>query len=272
MQLSILRMMAILAALVMATPSVGLAQQAAPAAAATATEPAPADYVLGPEDVVEVDLLGRADYKTRARIEADGTIQLPLIGRVSASERTARLLGEQVAQALRNGGFFANPIVTVDVVGYASRYVTVLGAVGTPGLVSVNRPYRVSEILAKVGGVRDNGADYATVRGADDSEKKLKIKDLAAGGAEQDPFVKPGDKIFIPVAELFYISGQVNAPGAYPMGSDMTLQMAIARGGGLSASGSDRGVQVTRKGAKVKLAPSDKVEAGDVIVVKERFF
>ena len=267
------RIMAILC-LTLASPSIAWAQQP-PTAAAAPPVPAEApatDYVLGSEDVIDVDVLGRPDFKTRARIEADGTIQLPLIGRLKASDRTARALGEQVGQELRNGGFFANPIVNVEVVSYASRYVTVLGAVGTPGLVSVNRPYRVSEILAKVGGVRDNGADYVILRGGQGTEQRLKVKDLAAGDLNQDPFVAPGDKIFAPAAELFYISGQVNAPGAYPMASDLTLQMAIARGGGLTASGSNRGVQVTRKGVKVKLDLNAKIEAGDVIVVKERFF
>lgn len=272
--LSIFARIAAVLCLVLVSPSSALAQpSSAPVAAPPASvEASPADYVLGSEDVIDVDVLGRTDFKTRARIDADGTIQLPLIGRIKASDRTARVLGEQIGQGLRNGGFFANPIVNVDVVSYSSRYVTVLGAVGTPGLVSVNRPYRVSEILAKVGGVRDNGADYVILRGVQGAEQRLKVKDLAAGDLAQDPFVSPGDKIFSPIAELFYISGQVNAPGAYPMVSDLTLQMAIARGGGLTASGSDRGVQITRKGAKVKLDLSAKIEAGDVIVVKERFF
>lgn len=233
--------------------------------------PAP-DYVLGPEDVVEVDVLGRPDFKTRARIGADGTIQLPLIGRIDATDRTARVLGEDIRKALQSGGFFANPIVNVDVASYASRYVTVLGAVGSPGLIPVNRSYRLSEILARVGGVKDNGADYLVIRSVAGDERRVMVKEIATGDASQDPFVLPGDKIFSPVADLFYISGQVNSPGAYPLSSDLTLQMAIARAGGLTPSGSDKGVQVTRKGTKTKLDLSSKVEAGDVVVVKERFF
>ena len=51
-------------------------------------------------------------------------------------------------------------IVEVEVVSYASRYVTVLGAVGSPGLIPMDRPYRLSEILARVGGARQDGADH----------------------------------------------------------------------------------------------------------------
>lgn len=251
------------------------APAAAPAASAVVDEApaaASADYLLGPEDVIDVEVLGRADFKIRARIGADGTIQLPLIGRVNAGERTTRTLEAEIARALRNGGFFANPIVNVEVSSFASRYVTVLGAVGSPGLLPVNRSYRLSEVLARVGGVRENGADYVILRRQNEPEQRLSIKALATGDLNQDPIVQPGDKIFSPVAELFYISGQVTTPGAYPLASDLTVRMAIARSGGLTPSGSDRRVTVTRNGAKVKLDLGDKIQPGDVIVVGERLF
>lgn len=266
-------------ALMLAWQGAGWAQPAPSSAAAEpalqsnsdGAVPAP-DYVLGPEDIVEVDVLGRPDFKTKARIEADGTIQLPLIGRVPAGDRTARVLGEQVRVALQSGGFFANPIVQVDVGSYASRYVTVLGAVGNPGLVPVNRQYRLSEILARVGGVKEVGADYVILRRENGPEQRLSVKGLAAGDISQDPFVAAGDKIFSPIADLFYISGQVNAPGSFPLISNTTVAMALARAGGLTPSGSDKRVTVRRNGTKVKLDLSARVEAGDVIVVGERLF
>ena len=84
-------------------------------------------YILGPADVVEVSVLGRSDYTTRARIGEDGTILLQYLGRVNASNKTASQLSDEIASALQKGGFFSNPVVRVDVVSYASRYVTVLG-------------------------------------------------------------------------------------------------------------------------------------------------
>lgn len=263
----------------LAVPMSALAQPVAPPAAPPAVaspdaQPAPSpDYVLGPDDVVDVEVLGRADFKTRARIGADGTIQLPLIGRIPAGDRTARALSDQVRAALQAGGYFAAPIVNVEIVSYSSRYVTVLGAVTSPGLVTVNRTYRLSEILARVGGVNANGADYIVLRPADGSaEKRLLIKDLATGDISQDPIVGPGDKIFAPQAELFYISGQVNSPGSYGVVTGLTYRLAIAKAGGLGPAGSDRRVQVTRAGAKLKVNLDDKVEPGDVIVIGERLF
>ena len=107
-------------------------------------------YVLGPEDVIQVSVLGQADFNLRTRIGEDGTVQLPYLGEVEAAGKTARQLEEQVVQALKVGGYFAHPIVSVQTIGFASRNVTVLGSVGAPGVIPIDRPYRLSEILARV--------------------------------------------------------------------------------------------------------------------------
>lgn len=229
-------------------------------------------YVLGRDDVVEVGLLGGGAFGGRVRVQADGTIQLPFIGKIAAADRTSAELSETIRKALQTGGFFADPVVTVEVVGYASRYVVVLGAVGTPGLVPINRPYRVSEILARVGGVREGAADYLQVTSADGREQKLSIRELASSGGDKDPFVKAGDKIFSPAAETFYIYGQVNSPGNFAITSNMTVRMALAKAGGLTESGSDKKVDATRGGKKVKLKLDDSILPGDVLVVGERLF
>jgi polysaccharide export outer membrane protein len=272
---------ALLAALwALAAGGVALAQQVS----VPPTQPAPAqsgpvsstaasnEYVLGRDDVVEVGLLGRTDFGGRARIQADGTIQLPFIGKVPAADRTTSQLSETVRKALQTGGYFADPVVTVEVVGYASRYVTVLGAVGSPGLVPINRPYRMSEILARVGGVRDGAADYIVVRSEAGDEKKYQVRDLATGDPTQDPYVAAGDKIYAPMADVFYIYGKVNSPGSYPLSNGMTVRMALAKGAGLTEAGSDKKITVTRGGKKVKLKLDDKVEVGDVLIVGERLF
>lgn len=249
----------------------------APTQAATPSGPqvgegASAAYVLGRDDVVEVGLLGRSDFGGRSRVQADGTIQLPFIGKVAALDRTAAELSDTVRKALQAGGFFADPVVTVEVVGYSSRYVTVLGSVGTPGLVPINRPYRLSDILARVGGVRDGAADYLVVRSADGQDRRVLVRDLATGNLDQDPLVKAGDKIYSPVAETYFIYGQVNSSGSYTLTSDMTVRKAIAKGGGLTESGSDKKVEVQRAGKKTKVKLDDPIQPGDVLVVGERLF
>ena len=228
-------------------------------------------YVLGPADVIEVSIPGRTDFTTRTRIGEQGQIALPFIASVTAAGKTTAQLVDEISGDLEKGGFFAHPIVSVEIVSYASKYVTVLGDVATPGLVPVDRPYRLSEILARVGGVKETGADYVVLRPENGADRHLSIQNLATGDASQDPYVSPGDKIFSPKADMFFVSGQVNAPGTYAMGDGMTIRMAIARGGGLNAEGSLGKVEVTRRGVKLKHADlNGKLEPGDIVVVGER--
>jgi polysaccharide export outer membrane protein len=74
--------------------------------------------------------------------------------------------------------------------------------------------------------------------------------------------------------EVFYLSGAVKSPGAYPAAADMTVRMALARAGGLNENGSEGKIKVTRKGVELKNVKIDvtKVEAGDIITVGERLF
>ena len=230
-------------------------------------------YILGPADVVEVSVLGRSEYTTRARISEDGTIPLQYLGSVNAAGKTAAQLSEEVASALEKGGYFANPVVRVDVVSYASRYVTVLGNVVTPGLVPVDRAYHLSEIIARVGGIKEVGADYVILRPRNGEQRRITIATLATGAAADDPLVAPGDKIYSPQAEVFYVTGQVKLPGGFPILQDMTVRMALSRAGGLTDSGNDKKVTITRKGKKLERVDLDsKIQPGDVIMVGERLF
>jgi polysaccharide export outer membrane protein len=160
----------------------------------------------------------------------------------------------------------------VEVVSYGSRYVTMLGSFTQPGVVPLSRDFHLSEILARVGGVRGDGADYVILRSEGAPDKRYLVSKLSSGDPASDPVMKPGDKVFAPQAEVFYISGEVKAPGTYPMRSDLTIAQAIARGGGLTDSGTDKHVKVTRGGKTIKLEPGDKVQSGDVLLIAERLF
>ena len=250
------------------------APAAAPLAAPATVQPKfDAGYVVGIGDVLDVVLVGQDDFKGRVTVQADGSIQLPFIGTITASEKTLLQLSTEIAAKLEAGGYYVKPAIQVTVASISSRYVTVLGAVASPGLVPIDREYRASEIIARVGGITAAGGKEFFLRHEGGSEVELSLETIARGGADADPVVNPGDKIFVPEAATFYIYGQVNAPGTYALMPKMSLRMALARGGGLSALGSDRRITVVRKGEELKkFNLGDPLEANDVIVVGERFF
>ncbi|MET0308812.1 MAG: polysaccharide biosynthesis/export family protein [Sphingomonas sp.] len=248
--------------------------QTTPTAVTEPTAPtvAPAGYRIGADDVVEVDVLGQADFKTRARVRSDGTITLPYLGAVPVAGETSISLADKLGAQLRAGGYYAKPIVSVEVLSFVSNYVVVLGEVGSAGLQPVDREYRLSEIIARAGGIKATAAEDVTLTHADGQTVKLSYEKLASGGPSDDPVVRAGDKIFVAAAEQFYIYGQVNQPGVYPIRSDMTLRRALGRGGGLTASGSAKKVKIYRNGEERKMKLDELLAPGDVIVVGERAF
>ncbi|MES2492642.1 MAG: polysaccharide biosynthesis/export family protein [Pseudomonadota bacterium] len=256
------------------TPAV--AQPVAPAAVPVAADPSPGaltdGYVLGAGDVIEVGVLGREDFRSRVQVLVDGSITLPLIGNVSATNKTILQLKSEIQDKLRGGGYFSNPAVSIWVVTYASRYVVVLGEVGSPGIVPIDRAYRISEILARVGGAKASGADELTITRVSGEEVKLDLKQIATDTNQSDPFVNAGDKIFVPVAPSFYVYGEVHAPGNYRIDTGMTIRMAIARSGGLTPLGSQNKLKVNRNGREYRLRLDDQIRDKDVIVVGQRFF
>lgn len=230
-------------------------------------------YVVGVGDVMEIAVLGQEEYKARVQVQSDGSIQLPFVGDIPAAGMKLLQLRDEVRKRLIAGGYYADPAVQVVVSTYASRYVIVLGEVVSPGLVPVDRAYRLSEVIARVGGLRETGSDEVVLRRESGEEYRLSFNNIAMGGANEDPVVNPGDKVFVPVAETFYIYGQVNAPGNYRIAKDMSMRKALARAGGLTSLGSEGRIKVVRDGVEIKKFDlSQPITSGDVIVVGERFF
>lgn len=230
-------------------------------------------YVIGPDDVLEIDVLGQADFHTRARVKTDGTLPLPHLGSLNVQGRTPTTLAELIASKLKAAGIYANPVVNVEVASYASRYVIVLGEAGSSGLVPVDRSYRLSEIMARVGGIREGGASYVVLTRPGQPELKLPFEHLGRGTEADDPMVQPGDKIFVPKAELYYVYGAVNKPGEFAIGADLSIRKALARAGGVSPSGSMKRIKIFHDGKQVgKVDLERTIQPGDVIVVGERLF
>ncbi len=231
-----------------------------------------AGYVLGPGDVVEIAVLGRDEFKPRVQVQADGTVELPYLRTLKVAGLTVLQLRDQVAKLLRAGGYYTDPVVNVSIAGYSSRYVTVLGEFNTPGILMLERNYRVSEILARAGGARPTAGDSIVIRRGNGEAYELPLSKVAGGGLTDDPFVQAGDKLYLAAAPNFYIYGQVGAPGSYKIERGMTVRMALARGGGVTDRGSVGKVSVYRAGKKVKVDIDSILNADDTVYVGERLF
>ncbi len=229
-------------------------------------------YVLGPDDVITVLVYGQQEFDVTTRIKPDGTIVMPLIGTVQASGRTVLQLMDEVKRRLVQGNFLRDPIVNVEVREYNSRFVRVAGKAGAPTLVPLDRSNRLLDVLLRSGWTRPDGASYVLVRrAADGREIRVELEELGRGMPSADIILNPGDTVFIPDAELVYLSGAVVRPGVYPIRPGMTVGQVIAGAGGIGPTGSSR-FTLRRGGRDIEADMQTLVQRDDMITVRERIF
>ncbi len=257
---------ALVLALVLALLSLGAA------AAPVRAQETPRAYVLGPDDVVTVLVYGQQEFDVTTKIKPDGTIVMPLIGTVQASGKTVLQLMDEVRRRLVSGNFLRDPIVNVEVREYNSKFVRVAGKAGAPTLVPLDRSNRLLDVLLRSGWVRPDGANHVIVRrAADGKEIRVDLDELGRGMPGSDIVLQPGDTVFIPDAELVYLTGAVGRPGAYPIRPGMTVGQLIAGAGGIGPTGSSR-FTLRRGGRDIEADMSTPVQRDDMVTVRERLF
>jgi protein involved in polysaccharide export with SLBB domain len=121
------------------------------------------DYPIGPGDVIEITVPGVDDLKERiVRVGGDGKIALPLIGEIQAGGLTEPQLSDQLKMAL--GKYMYSPQVDVFIKEYRSRQVAVVGAVRTPGLITLTgSDVSILDAITQAGGVTAEAADEIVI-------------------------------------------------------------------------------------------------------------
>lgn len=123
---------------------------------------APADYIIGPQDVLAIAVWDQDDLTGKFAVETDGTFTFPLIGRIKAGGLTLRELEAEVIRRLKDG-FFVNPQVTVAIEQYRSQRVFVMGEVRTPGPQALTGDMTLIEALARAGSTMPTAGDEAII-------------------------------------------------------------------------------------------------------------
>jgi polysaccharide biosynthesis/export protein len=250
-----------------------------------------ADYVIGPQDILLVQVFDQADLGGKYTVEADGTFGFPLIGRIKAGGLTLRAFEAELKARLADG-YFRNPQVSIAVEQYRSQRVFVMGEVRQPGPVALTGGMTLIEALSRAGSTLTTASgEVAVVRspqGRTSGEPVLPdqdaatevfratIRELESGALSQNLELRDGDTIFVPRAETVYVFGQVKNPGAYGVQKKTTVLQALSLAGGVNEHGAMNRIQILRieNGAKkeVKVQLTDLVRPEDTIIVPQRYF
>jgi polysaccharide export outer membrane protein len=248
-------------------------------------------YRVGQGDVLKVTVWAQPELSGPFTVDAAGSISMPLIGAVKATGRTVEELEADV-RARYADGYVKNPQVNIEVSEFKSQRVFVVGEVKTPGIVPLSGSLTLIEALARVGSLTEfAGGELLVIRPADGKAVsgpvlpndagaremlRVDVKLLQSRGPTSNVALQDGDTIVVPRAEVVYVNGQINAPGAYSYEKDMTVLQLISRANGTTSSGTTKRLKILRvvdgKRTEVKASLGDKMQPGDTLVVPSRWF
>ncbi len=252
----------------------------------------PTEYIVGPDDVLQILVYNEREISTNYQVGSDGSIEFPLIGQVIVGGMTVRAIEDHLTKLLA-AGYLKNPQVTVTVATFRSQNVFILGEVRNPGRFTLSGNMTLLQALAQAGSATTNASDEVKIYRpkdptqataivpdetgkADASEEiTVNIQDLRSGVA-QTYQIHDGDTIFVPKARNFYVTGQVRSPGTFVWQRGMTVLQALALAGGVGERGAAGRIKIIRlvggRRKEIGVEQTDLVEPGDTVYVPQRFF
>ncbi len=174
---------------------------------------------------------------TGNRVQPDGTMFYPYVGRLQVAGRTL----EEVRRLLtsRLSSVITDPQVEVSVAAYRSQKVYVTGAVETPGTLPITiEPLTILDAISQAGGATPAADWHAMTLVRDGQRHRISLYELLRQGDQSDNrLLRDGDLLHVPSADNqnVVVLGQVNRPGAIPLGNErINLTDALARAGGVN--------------------------------------
>lgn len=177
----------------------------APAAGVENAEPRPAtedpNYVIGPQDVLDISVWREPDLSRAVPVRPDGKISLPLLNDMQAAGLTPSQLVAQIAASLNK--YVTNPQVTVIITQINSQRIYILGEVGRAGAYVLLPGMSVLQALSNAGGLTQfaNSKKIYVLRQESGKQGKyfFNYKEVLAGKrTEQNIALKAGDTIVVP--------------------------------------------------------------------------
>jgi polysaccharide export outer membrane protein len=223
------------------------------------------DYVLGPNDQILLRVPQEEQLNERPfLVDAEGFINMPVVGRVRAESMTVQALESEITNRLRQ--FILNPLVSITVVQYRSEPVFFVGAFRAPGIYPLQGRRTLVEMLAAVGGTLPNAgrrikvtrrSEYGTIplpSAVIDPARKTSTVEISMQSLteninpEEDLLLNAYDIVSVERAERVYITGEVVRPAALELQEreSISIAQALTEAGGFTPTASRGHVTVLR--------------------------
>lgn len=225
----------------------------------------PADYTLRGDDEITMHSVQVKEVAAKTfRIDQNGEINCPLLGRVHIAGNTVRQAENMLSTKLKS--FYLEPDVALNVSGLHSDPVSIIGAVGAPGVHQVRGTMTLLEALSSAGGVRTDAGPVVKITrektygaiphpSAHESAAGASIADISlnslmeARNPEENIFIRPHDVISIPLAEVVYVVGNVKRAGGFPLGGkpNLSVLQALSLAEGLDARAAPKNARILQR-------------------------
>jgi polysaccharide export outer membrane protein len=238
-----------------------------------------AGRALTTSDVVSIKVVNQPDMDTTTRVEPDGTIDFPYIGRIRAAGETEDQLARAIESRLASRQIVTEPHVLVEITSFGAQ-ASVEGQIGSPGAFTLDRATTLTQLLTRAGGLKEtSGTIILRRRGPHGTiVKRFNGQDILKGKVSGDNIlIQNNDEIYVDLVPFYYVYGYVGHTGEFALIRPLTVQQAISIAGGLSTLGTDSRLRIKRKSAdgqtmEVPASLDDQVQPNDTIVVNERIF
>jgi polysaccharide biosynthesis/export protein len=250
--------------------TVALGQTAAPPTASSPAKPsqtnvspsgpttngsvaAPAgDLTIGVGDLLKVSVLGAQEYDQEVRVAANGNVVLGLIGEIHVAGLTTEHAQELIGKRLKDGGYFADPQVSVFEKEFATQGVSVLGEVQKPGVYTITGPRRLFDVLSLAGGTTPKAGQVVTIASRDNAKliRRVNLSSDPQKNMEANVDILPGDTVVVSKAGIVYVVGDVRHPMGVLMDNSghISILQALATAEGANPTAALRKAKIVRKG------------------------
>jgi polysaccharide export outer membrane protein len=200
---------------------------------------------IGPNDLLAISVYDAPELTRTVRVGAEGYIRLPMVSdRIQAQGLMPSALENAIADILVKEGLLVKPVVMVTVAEYASRPVSVVGAVKKPTTFQAVGRVTLLDAISRAEGLSELAGPEILVSsstGEPGEEKQLTqrflVRDLIDNAKpEMNLVLHGGEEVRVPEARKIFVTGNVKKPGAFPVKEDnqMTVLKALALSEGLS--------------------------------------
>ena len=158
-------------------------------------------YIIGPGDILAVDVWKEPELSKQVSVRLDGKISLPLVEEIQAAGLSTAELRN--ALAARYKSYVEVPVVSVVVVESRSKKIYLLGKVTKPGEYVLQKNMTVVQAISLAGGLAEwaDTSDIKLIRKTRGVEKTFRVDyDAIVSGKDprQNVQLEPDDTIFVP--------------------------------------------------------------------------